>query len=217
MDSLRRVAGRVSLKEGELILDAGCGSGLLLSFLRDQLKMGRRYLGMDVLPDSLACLSSRADRLNLGEAVTGVLGDLSRKLPLGGSSVSCVVAHFSVYTLPGKRERSQVYREFCRILKPEGLLITANPTSNYNPDQIIQSSLKHLQNEGKPWAIKKYAVYPLTLHLGLRHIERQLQSGRWHGYTPEELREEVAQAGFSIEHSETVYGGSGIIVAGRKP
>ena len=59
-------------------------------------------------------------------------------------------------------------------------------------------------------------VYPLTLRLGLKYIEKQLQSGRWHGYQPDELRDEVAQAGFSIEHSETVYGGSGFLVTGRK-
>ena len=135
---------------------------------------------------------------------------------MGDASVSCVAAHFSVYTLPEEKDRRQVVREFWRVLKPGGLLVTANPTHSYNAEQIIRSSLEQLQSQGRSWAVKKYVFYPLTLHLGLKHIERQLQSGKWHGYQPEELRDEVAQAGFSIEHSETVYGGSGFLVVGRK-
>ena len=100
--------------------------------------------------------------------------------------------------------------------KPGGLLVTANPTHSYDAEQIIRSSLMQLQNEGKPWVVKKFGVYPLTLHLGLKHIERQLRAGRWHGYQPDELLDEVAQAGFTVAHSETVYGGSGYLVVGKK-
>jgi len=52
--------------------------------------------------------------------------------------------------------------------------------------------------------------------LGLEYIGKQLKSGRWHGYLPEELCDEVTQAGFSIEHTEAVYGESGFLVVARK-
>ncbi len=172
---------------------------------------------MDILPAGFASLKPRANRLNLKGSVSGVLADLSRDLPLGDASVSCVAAHFSVYTLPEEKDRRQVIQEFWRVLKPGGLLVTANPTHSYDAEQIIRFSLEQLQSQGRSWIVKKHVLYPLTLHLGLKHIERQLQSGKWHGYQPEELRDEVAQAGFSIEYSETVYGGSGFLVVGRKP
>ncbi len=172
---------------------------------------------MDILPTGLACLNPRANRLNLNGSVNGVQTDLSKDLPLSDASVSCVAAHFSIYTLPEEKARRRVVQEFWRVLKPGGLLVTANPTHSYNAEQIIRASLEQLQSQGRPWAVKKYMIYPLTLHLGLKYIERQLKSGRWHGYQSEELRDEVAQAGFAIEYSETVYGGSGILVTGRKP
>jgi ubiquinone/menaquinone biosynthesis C-methylase UbiE len=217
LESLQRVADLIQLKDGGWVLDAGCGSGLLLPYLVDRLAKGGRYWGMDILPVGLASLKSKANRLNLKGFVAGMQADLSQAFPLGDQSVSCVAAHFSVYTLQEEKDRLRVYQEFWRVLKPGGLLVTANPTQFYNAEQIIRSSLQQLQSQGRPWAVKKYLVYPLTLHLGLKHIERQLQSGKWHGYQPDELHGEVSQAGFTIEHSETVYGGSGFLVVGRKP
>ncbi len=216
IESLQRVVDFIHLEEGGWLLDAGCGSGLLLPLLGDQLTQGRRYLGMDILPAGLTSLKSRANRLNLKCSISGVQSDFYRQLPLSDASVSCVAAHFSTYTLPEEKDRRQVYKEFFRIVKPGGLLVTANPTHFYNANQIIRASLELLQSQGRPWVLKKYGVYPLTLHLGLKHIEKQLKSGRWHGYPPDELYDEVAQAGFSIEHSETVYGGCGFLVVGRK-
>lgn len=216
LESLKRLADSIRMKEEEWVLDAGCGSGLLLPYLADRLKKGGRYLGMDILPGGLASLKTKAGRVKLKGSVAGMQADLSQRLPLRDQSVSCVAAHFSVYTLREKKERRRAYQEFCRVLKPGGWLVTANPTHFYNAKQIIRSSLELLQSEGKPWVVNKYLVYPLTLHLGLMHIERQLQLGRWHGYQPDELRDEVAQAGFSLEHSETVYGGSGLMVVGKK-
>jgi len=216
LESLKRVALSIKLEEGEWVLDAGCGSGLLLSFLADRLTAGGRYLGLDILPAGLASLKPRANRLNLNDSVSGVQSDLLKDLPLGDASVSCVAAHFSVYTMPEDADRKQAVQEFWRVLKPGGLLVTANPTHSYNADQIIRSSLESLRSQRQSWFVKKYGVYPLTLHLGLKHIERQLKSGKWHGYQPEELQDEVVQAGFAIEHSETVYGGSGFLVVGRK-
>ena len=217
LGSLQRTGDFLELKEGECILDAGCGTGLLLPCLQDQLRCGGRYLGMDVLPAGLDSLKSKAQRLDLMNSVLRIQGDLSMGLPLNDASVSCVAAHFSVYTLPEVKKRKEVYQEFWRILKPGGRLITANPVHTYDARQIVCSSLELLRKRGEPWIFKKYIQYPVTLHLGLKHIERQLKAGRWHGYRPGELQNEVAQAGFSIEHSETVYGGSGCLVVGRKP
>ena len=215
-ESLQRVADLIKLEEGECLLDAGCGSGLLLPFLADRLAQGERYLGMDILPEGLASLKQRANRLNLGGFISGVQADLSKRLPLADASVSCVAAHFSIYTLPEEKDRRRAYQELFRIVKSGGLLVTSNPTHSYSAKQIIRASLESLRSQRKPWVVKKYGVYPLTLHLGLKHIEKQLKSGRWHGYRPEELQGEIEHAGFTIEHSETVYGESGFLVVGRK-
>ena len=214
-DSLRRAAEYVVLAEGETVLDAGCGSGMLLPFLTDPLNKGGTYLGIDLLAAGLHSLKLRAR--GLGLSVSTVQADLCRELPLADHSVACAVAHFSVYTIPEAKDRRRVYRELGRVLKPGGMLVVVNPIRSYHAEDIIRASLESLKNHGKSWRIKKFLVYPLTLRLGLKHIERQLQSGFWHGYAPGELRDEVEAAGFAVERSEMVYGGCGDLVVGRKP
>ncbi len=46
LDSLQRAANYCDLKAGQMVLDAGCGSGLLIPFLAKDLENGGRYLGM---------------------------------------------------------------------------------------------------------------------------------------------------------------------------
>ena len=215
-ESLQRVADSIKLEDGEWLLDVGCGSGLLLPLLADWLTGGGRYLGVDILPAGLDSLKPRANRLNLKGFVSGMQADLSKRLPLHDASISCVAAHFSIYTLPEEKDRSHAYQEIFRVVKSGGLIVTANPTQSYNAKQIIRDSLEILRSQGRPWVVKQYGLYPLTLHLGLEYIEKQLKSGRWHGYLPEELCDEVTQAGFSIEHTEAVYGESGFLVVARK-
>ena len=217
IESLQRVADLIRLKEGGWVLDVGCGSGLLLPLLAERLTKTEHYLGMDILSEGLVSLKSRAKLLNLNDFAFGVRADLSTSLPLGDASVSCVAAHFSIYTLEKEEERKRAYQEIFRIIKPGGILVTANPNDSYDAKKIIQASLESLRSQGRPWVVKKYGVYPLTLHLGLKYIEKQLKTGRWHGYKPRQLCDDIKQAGFSIDHSETVYGESGFLVVGRKP
>ena len=145
IESLQRVADSIKLHEGEWMLDVGCGSGLLLPLLADRLTQGERYLGMDILSAGLVNLRSRANRLNLNGSVSGVQADLSNSLPLADASIPCVAAHFSIYTLPEEKIRRRAYQELFRIVKPGGMLVTANPIHSYNAKQIIRASLESLK------------------------------------------------------------------------
>ena len=201
------------------MLDAGCGSGLLLPCVADRLRVGGHYLGMDILPAGLAAVEEKARRLGVAQVVSTQQADLSRPLPVEDGAIDCAAAHFSVYTLSEEADRRHAWQELYRVVKPGGCLIAANPTSDYDASQIIHGSIESLGgrvSSAKLW-ILKYGVYPLTLRLGLKHIQRQIQKGKWHGYTLKEFCGEIEIAGFSIEHTESVYAGSGILIVARKP
>lgn len=213
-DSLARAAHYCDLSAGQVVLDAGCGSGSLIPFLAKSLKEGGRYLGMDILNSGFPGLMGKADRMGFGDRVELICGDYSGDLVFKENSVDVVVAHFSLYTLADSARRNQVLKNLFRVVKPGGRLITANPSRNYDAKKIIEESLVSL--ESAKYFFSKFFLYPLTLRLGLRFIEKQLKLGVWHSYSLEEMSEEVRQAGFIIQTSESVYAGSAWLVVAEK-
>ena len=213
-DSLARAAHYCDLSAGQVVLDAGCGSGSLIPFLAKSLKGGGRYLGIDILNSGFPGLMRMADRMGLGERVELICGDYSGDLVLKENSVDVVVAHFSLYTLADSVRRNQVLKNLFRVVKPGGRLITANPSRDYDAKKIIEESLVSL--DVTKYFLSKFILYPLTLRLGLRFIEKQLKLKVWHSYSLEEMGEEVRQAGFTVQTSESVYAGSAWLVVAEK-
>jgi 2-polyprenyl-6-hydroxyphenyl methylase/3-demethylubiquinone-9 3-methyltransferase len=101
---------------GRVLVDAGCGGGLLAPHLSDK---GYRHIGVDLGVIGLSQASARG--------VAGVNGDVTR-LPLRSGSADVVVAGEileHVTDLPG------TVAELSRVLKPGGLLVldTVNDTA----------------------------------------------------------------------------------------
>jgi len=217
-DSLERTAHYCDLRAGQVLLDAGCGSGLLLPFLKNNLQNGGRYLGWDALANGFAGLVQKASRLGCGDRVELFCGDFAGDLPAGKNLVDMVVAHFSIYTLGESTSRNQAYKNLFEVLKPGGRLITVNPSKDYDAERIIRHSLVELKRRVGflRYSVAKNILYPLTLRLGLRFIEKQLRSGVWHSYSPEEMCDEVRRAGFTVQISESVYADSACLLVAEK-
>jgi ubiquinone/menaquinone biosynthesis C-methylase UbiE len=215
--SIRTCVELTPKKQDALWLDIGCGSGQLICTIADQQGSRFKYIGLDVLAPGLSAAKMKAETLADHPQALLVQSDLTQPLPLGVASVDIAVAHFSLYTLTDGRDRRWVLEQVRDILKPEGRLIVANPSRSYDVGEIIKASLELDREQRGPFAtlLKRLFVYPLTARFGLKFIKDQLTKNHWHAYSLEELKQEVESAGFSIERSETVYGGSGYLVVGR--
>lgn len=92
------------------ILDAGCGAGFNLSWLR-RYSGGREVIGVDLIPDALKFCRERGHRLLARASVTA--------LPFADESFDLVTSFDVLVQLPGADELAA--REMYRVLRPGGV------------------------------------------------------------------------------------------------
>jgi ubiquinone/menaquinone biosynthesis C-methylase UbiE len=114
---LDRVVSAARVRDGERVLDLGCGTGLLsLKFLR---AAGCRVVGVDKSPDMLACFERKIGELGLEGRVTLSVGDAASLDP--GMGTFDVIA--STVTLHHVKDKAPMIRSLFRRLGPGGRFV----------------------------------------------------------------------------------------------
>lgn len=210
LDSLQRAVQLLDIDEKTLLLDAGCGSGLLLGFLKDELGTGMAYVGTDFLFAGLSALKGKVRKLPAGVKVICFQADFTGQLPLRENMFDLAVAHFCVYTMGSADKRKKAIKNLRAALKQDGTLVIVNPSIAYDPGRIIKSSLDSLKGKGGTWRLylSRWLIYPLTLKFGLSYIVSQLKKDNWHAYTKDEFCDEIRVGGFDVVQVENIYADS---------
>ena len=169
------------------IYDIGGGAGVYALWLANK---GYDVCLLDAMPLHVkqALQASKDLNITLREAVVGD----ARQLPFADSSTDVVLLLGPLYHLTEREDRLQALREAKRVLKPDGFLFAAAINR-------FASTLDGLFNEyyGDPELIK---VNDRTLQGGL-HLSPEGKSFFTTSFfhRPDELREEVLEAGFRLE------------------
>jgi SAM-dependent methyltransferase len=216
-ESMRRVVSGLPDEKSIRLLDAGCGSGLLLRFLEARINQGMIYTGIDLLKSGVDRALLRAQEMGITDRVSCFQHDLNSPLPKINEKFDVVVGHFCLYTLATDESRQLALEYLKSAMKPEGVLILVNPSSNYDADSIIDHSVQLIRERDGSLAslIKKLLIYPFTNTMGLRFIQKQLRLKKWKGYTREEFTQELESGGFEILYLEEVYAGSAFLGIGK--
>lgn len=108
-----------NLREGETVVDLGSGGGLDVFLAAAKVGPGGRAIGIDMTPEMVERARRNAEHGNNGQPFTNVEFYLSTidKLPLPDNSVDCVISNCVINLAPDK---SAVFREIARVLKPGG-------------------------------------------------------------------------------------------------
>lgn len=110
-----------SVADGDIILDFGCGVGLLEDLLAPRLCGSGRIVGVDIGENLIRKARNRfAGRKEISFSVIDPVG----KLPFKSESFSLIVSNLVSHLL-NRGQKEAVYSEFRRILKPDGRVIMA--------------------------------------------------------------------------------------------
>lgn len=103
----------IQVKSEEYVLDAGCGSGLTACHLAKT--VGCKIMGIDINPEMVEKAALRAEKEGVSHLVEFRVADV-QALPFTENCFDVVIAESVTVFL----DKVKVYREFYRVLKPEG-------------------------------------------------------------------------------------------------
>lgn len=104
------------VKDAEIVLDAGTGTGRFAIYLA---KMGKKVVALDQSAEMLEVARKKSDEHGVSGRIEFIQGDLE-DLPLNENSFDAIV---SIHVLVHFKLIEKIILEFSRVLKPNGILV----------------------------------------------------------------------------------------------
>ncbi len=118
----KQIVDVAELKQGESVLDCGCGTGTLAIIAKRHVGPEGRVCGVDLSKDQLKRARSKAQKEGL--AIEFHEGSID-ELPFSDNSFDAIFSTLMLHHVPGTVKRS-AFRQMRRVLKPSGRIVVAD-------------------------------------------------------------------------------------------
>ncbi len=200
-DDYRRFFRMLGLSSADHVLDVGCGSGGPALFVARE--VGCRVTGIDVDEAGIRAGEGLARQFGLADKLTFRHADVAQPLPFTDSTFDVLLSMDALCHFP---DRSRLFGEWLRVLRPGGWLLVTDPvvvTGLVTKDELARrSSTGHF--EFCPPGVNERLLQAAGFELvGVEDVtENEVQvSGRWH-----DAREQRSDEIRHLEGDET-FGG----------
>lgn len=177
----RRIIEEINPREGDKILEVGCGDGFYLHLLSNLGIKNLKLVGVDVDKNAL-----KSARKNLkGKKVTLKHGDVMEKLPFKDNSFDKIIMSEVAEHLP---DDVKGLKEVYRVIKPGGILCLTVPSANY---PFLWDPVN--------WLLE---------HLFETHIKSGFFAGIWNQherlYEKNQIKKVIEKAGFRVDEQKLI-------------
>jgi ubiquinone/menaquinone biosynthesis C-methylase UbiE len=214
---LEDVNKAVDAKDGDSVLDAGCGPGLIIErIVRANQGTNVSVTGLDLSKRMINRARSRCRNFN----VRFLVADLNKPLDFPGFSFDKVVCSNTLYAL---KDPHRVIAEFHRVLKQGGVLIITNPRPNADQRQLIRAHIAAI-NRLAPIHTKIYHIVTsislIPVHLAVIAINRAIvqrgRSSEYHFWERDEFEEALRESGFQTVLIDSCYADQDWLIKAKK-
>jgi SAM-dependent methyltransferase len=119
------------LKVGDVVLDLGSGAGIDLLLAAKKVGAGGRVIGVDMTDEMIA--KARENIRAAGHANVEVRQGVIEQLPVDTGSIDWVISNCVINLSP---EKSKVFAEIARVLKPGGQMLVSDMMAHDLPAEL---------------------------------------------------------------------------------
>ncbi len=208
---LDTIVDEAKIKKGDLVLDAGCGTGNLSMKCT---AAGAKVFGIDY------CIEALDQYRQKDLDAEMLVHDLTKPLPFPDRFFDIVVCNNVLYALD-KSLRPQIIKEFSRVLKPGGKIVLSNVHKDFKSMMIysehIKESIKKAGSLRTLFDIFRMAIPTIKMFYYNERIKNENKAGSYSFVGVSEQASLLKNAGMmNVSDNVIAYGGQAIINHGKK-